>query len=133
MTVLTLTKDKMIIRLTGLILMSAFLFTARLYNPSESDFFTCRFKNLTGYDCPTCGLSRSVHSILTLNIYDSIKYNPLGCMLIVGLLVFLAKFLVELLLRKEIIIRMIKPYGRVLWVALLLMVFSSWILRLLGI
>jgi hypothetical protein len=130
MTALPLTKDKMIIRLTAVILMLAFLFAVKLYNPFESELLTCQFKNLTGYDCPTCGLSRSVYSFLSLRITDSIGYNPLGCVLVLGLFAFLVKFAAELITKKEIIIPIIKPYRKFMLFFILLLVFSTWIIKL---
>jgi hypothetical protein len=130
MTVLPLSKDKMILRLTAVVLMLTFLFAARLNNPFESTLLTCQFKNLTGYDCPTCGLSRSVYSFLSLKISDSIYYNPLGCVLVLGLLVFMVKFTAELITRKEILIPITITFRRFMLIFILLLAFSTWILRL---
>jgi hypothetical protein len=130
MAVLTLTKDRMIVRMAAVILMLSFLFAAKLYNPFESGLLTCQFKNLTGCDCPTCGLSRSVYSFLSLRISDSIGYNPLGCILVLGLFAFLIKFIIELIIKKEIIIPITKPYRKVMLIFLLLLVFSTWIVKL---
>jgi hypothetical protein len=125
-----LSKDQIIIRTAGLILILAFLIAAMIYNPFESRLMTCHFKELTGYECPTCGLSRSIHSLISLNIADSINYNPLGIILILGLFALSIKLSAELISKKEIIIHITKPYWKLIIISLLLLVFSTWISRL---
>lgn len=125
-----LSKDKAIIRSAGIILIFVFLIAARIYNPFESGLITCQFKDLTGYDCPTCGLSRSVHSFLSLNILDSIGYHPLGGVLILGLFVLLVKFTAELITGKELIIPITRSCRRFMIYFVLLLVFSTWMLKL---
>jgi len=125
-----LSKDKIIIRTAGIILIFAFLLAARVYNPFESRLITCHFKELTGYECPTCGLSRSIYSLISLNIADSISYNPLGIVLILWLFALLTKFAAELISKQEIIIPVTKSSWKLIIIFLLLLVFSTWILRL---
>ena len=125
-----LSKDQIIIRTAGLILILAFLIAARFHNPLESRLITCHFKELTGYECPTCGLSRSIYSLISLNIADSLSYNPLGIFLILGLFALLIKFSAELTSKKEIIIHVTKSSRKLIIIFLLLLVFSTWILRL---
>lgn len=125
-----LSRDQIITRSAGIALISGFLIAARLYDPFKLQLITCRFKKLTGCDCPTCGLSRSVHSLLSFNIFDSITYNPLGIILISGLIVFLAKFAAELVAGKEIIISISKPLGKFIIFLMLVLVISAWILKL---
>ncbi|MCT4545188.1 MAG: DUF2752 domain-containing protein [Vallitalea sp.] len=38
----------------------------------------CRIKEMTGYDCPSCGLTRSFVSISNGRILKSFSYNPVG-------------------------------------------------------
>jgi len=125
-----LSKDKIIIRWAGIILIFAFLIAAVLYNPFESELTACRFKDLTGYDCPTCGLSRSVHAFLLLNFFDSIAYHPLGGVLILGLLALLVRFTAELITGKEFLVSVPRSCRRIVMLLILFLVFSTWILRL---
>lgn len=37
----------------------------------------CLFRMLTGWDCPGCGSSRALHSLLHLRIWEALAYNPL--------------------------------------------------------
>ncbi len=125
-----LSKDKVIIRTAGIVLIFAFLIAAKCYNPFESGLITCRFKELTGYECPTCGMSRSIYSLISLNIADSIRYNPLGIVLVMGLFTLLIKFAAELISKKEIIVPVTKSSRKIIVISLVLLVFSTWILRL---
>ena len=45
----------------------------------------CRFHKWSGMSCPTCGLSRSLHETMHLNIAAAIRLHPFGP-LIVGLM-----------------------------------------------
>jgi hypothetical protein len=103
-----LPKDDVIVRIAGLVVMALFFVAARFYNPFESELLGCQFKNLTGYDCPTCGLSRSIFLLMNFQIGSSINYHPLGVVVVVALFFFLLKFTAELILKKEITI----PWGK---------------------
>lgn len=56
-------------------------------------YFKCIIKELTGYDCPTCGAQRAFISILNGEIIKAFWYNPyLVLLLFVGLvLIFINK------------------------------------------
>ena len=97
-----LSKDKAIVRIAGLTLITLFFTAARIYNPFESQTVVCQFKHLTGYDCPTCGLSRSIFSLMNFHPGDSIMYNPLGLVIGVGLFVLLLTFTIEVVLMREL-------------------------------
>ncbi|MBN1626946.1 MAG: DUF2752 domain-containing protein [Deltaproteobacteria bacterium] len=125
-----LSRDKVIIRWAGVVLIFALLIAARLYNPFESELMTCRFKDLTGYDCPTCGMSRSVYSILSLDIVDSVSYHPLGGLLILGLFAVLVRSAAELITGKEFIIPVKKSFRRFVMLFILFLLFATWIFKL---
>ena len=37
----------------------------------------CFFKLLTGYDCPGCGSSRALHSLLHGHVGEALRFNPI--------------------------------------------------------
>lgn len=41
----------------------------------ERNLFSCSIKNLTGYECPGCGMQRAFIALLKGNIADSFAYN----------------------------------------------------------
>ena len=49
----------------------------------------CPLKNLSGLDCPACGLTRSLSSFLHLEFGRSFAYHPLGVFVLAGFLLAL--------------------------------------------
>jgi hypothetical protein len=49
---------------------------------------SCPFRELTGYDCFTCGLTRSFSSFLHGDIVGSLRYHLLGPILCAGIIVW---------------------------------------------
>lgn len=55
-----------------------------LFNLQQSSHFTiCFFKKITGIPCPSCGITRSIISILSQNWDKAFHYNPLGYLAII--------------------------------------------------
>ena len=47
--------------------------------PSEGfEFILCPMQNIFGLPCPACGITRSMSSLLSLDIWHSFRYHPLG-------------------------------------------------------
>ena len=38
----------------------------------------CIFRVLTGYDCPGCGMTRAFREMVSLDVLEAFRYNPLG-------------------------------------------------------
>jgi hypothetical protein len=49
-----------------------------LFVPISTGPTLCTFRNLTGYDCPGCGLTRSVVAFLHGDLVGSVRAHPLG-------------------------------------------------------
>jgi hypothetical protein len=64
------------------------------FNPEDNYFPPCLFYQLTGFQCPGCGMQRAIHSLLHLHIGQAFCYNPLliPALLLVFLLVYLSHF-----------------------------------------
>jgi hypothetical protein len=126
-----LSKDKVIMRAVGLVSIILFFAAARLYDPFHMQLVECQFKHLTGYDCPTCGLTRSVSSLMNFHIAASIAYHPLGIVLAAGLFILLLKWATELLFMTELA----PPRGTAhlkmfIVIATSLLFAASWIVKL---
>lgn len=52
------------------------------HNPKEKMWLICIFYKLTGYYCPGCGAGRACYSILHGEFYQAFRYNPLLCILL---------------------------------------------------
>jgi len=47
------------------------------FNPAACTWMPhCPVKQLTGYDCPSCGSQRAFHALLHGNLTDAVMYNP---------------------------------------------------------
>jgi len=82
-------------------LLSVLLVTTFI-NPEKTKLITCQFKQLTGYSCPTCGLTRSFHAFSHLNFQDSYRFHLLGPFIYVTLFFIFIKYSFEIAARKEI-------------------------------
>jgi len=71
-------------------------------DPRDVSFLSCQFKNSTGYNCPTCGLSRSFYAIANMNISEAFNYHLLGPFLYLWIAAFYVKSTAEILLKKKI-------------------------------
>lgn len=62
-----------IIGLSCFLLFLIYYFIVKKYNFS----IPCAFHEITGYECPGCGITRMLFAILQFNFYEAIKYNIL--------------------------------------------------------
>jgi hypothetical protein len=66
----------------------------------ESSTTLCLFKNVTGIACPSCGVTRSVLTLLDGNILEAAFINPLGLLAMLLLLVIPIWIMADLTLNK---------------------------------
>lgn len=71
----------------GMIVGMALLF---LVPPEDLPFTTCGFHALTGYSCPTCGMTRSLHAIAHGEITASFQYHLMGPLVFLLMLLLVA-------------------------------------------
>ena len=83
----------------------------------------CLLKNLTGYPCPTCGLTRGSLSFLKGNIIQAWLYNPL-LFSILGILAVL--FLIRIVFAKSIKVTLTKSERLACWILAILLVLINW-------
>lgn len=76
-----------------------------LVNPGESNITTCQFHELTGLDCPTCGISRSFYAVSHFDLLNAFRHHIFGPILFTSFLFMLIYFMVELISKKEIQIK----------------------------
>lgn len=120
-------KDNLIIRASLLSTILLLLLLAALINPVDHSFYKCGFKELTGYECPTCGISRSIHSASHFKFADSFDYNPLGLIIFVSLLILITILLAEIILRRKIIVKPKLLNSRRFYISLLSVWMLYWI------
>lgn len=76
--------------LAGLITLPAFYFLQRQFPRLLSG---CRFRDWSGWPCPTCGGSRAIHDLVHGRIGEAFLHNPL---VILGVALLAAWFLLSL-------------------------------------
>lgn len=90
-------------------------------NPAELNISACRFHELTGLDCPTCGISRSFYAFSHFNFKDAFNFHFLGPVLFSIFIFLLFFFMIELIIKKEI--KLYSPFINLKW-------FSSFLIGL---
>ncbi len=92
------------------------------FNPHEAENTICSFKNQTGYDCPTCGMTRSLYEFVHFRIFTSFSYHLMGPLFYSVLIILLIKYLIEL--KKKILYR----FDRRFIIGLTGLFFFTWLL-----
>jgi hypothetical protein len=110
-------------------LLSGFFIMLYFINP-HNDLFSCRFKNLTGLECPTCGMTRALHETARMNILDGFGYHLFGPLLFVILFIMLFKYCFELFRNRIILINVSQGGLKFLLSGFALGWFFFWIYRL---
>jgi len=99
---------------------------------STGEIRACLFKNITGIPCPSCGVTRSVSSIISGNIFEALSLNPFGFLVIVLLVVLPLWIGIDLLRRKESFFLLYQRAEKVIQqkqvaIPLILLVLFNWI------
>ena len=128
MSVLTISKNSLsgfdiIFKSAMLFIIVGFFATFLLSNPAEFDFLYCRFKEVTGLSCPTCGLTRSFESLITFNVVESFLYHPMGIVIFASIFFLGAKYIYELLTQNKIVLIKRSKFQK----AVLSVLLGSWI------
>lgn len=87
----------------------------------------CIYKNITGYPCPGCGMTRSTISLFKGNIIESFFYNPLAIVVNIMLIVAFVWMIVDLAQNKvrfETFIR--KKMHPALLITIVIIVLVNW-------
>ena len=75
------------------------LLVARFVPVARLPFWGCAFREMTGWPCPGCGLTRAADRISHLNFAGAWDANPLGTIAAVGFLVAIVLSALHLALR----------------------------------
>lgn len=113
-------------RLFFLMLVLAVLAMLYLGAPgSESWWLKCPMYQITGWQCPLCGLQRAVHAFLHGNFLEAWRYNPALWLLLPYVAVWVLGSFSETVERSRIYARL-TSLRAVLVVAFLLLVWCVW-------
>lgn len=85
--------------LLGVLLIPVFL------NPVELGWQVCYFKLITGYSCPSCGMSRSLYAVSHLRLQESFHFHLMGPIIYASLLLLFLKFSFEAVSGRDISVK----------------------------
>jgi len=91
---------------------------------------TCRFHELTGLSCPTCGMSRSLYELVHLHIAQSFRMHLLGPVLYLIAFVLFLKYTLEIFAGKKIIFERGNRFFKKILVLLIIVWIVFWIVRM---
>ena len=77
-----------------------YLFYSLLYSES-SQYSVCMIKNVTGFPCPSCGITRAIQLLFKGNFIDSLVMNPFGMFVSSGMLFLPFWIVIDLLSKKQ--------------------------------
>lgn len=88
----------------------------------------CTFHTLTGFPCPTCGLTRGMRCLLRGDPVSAFLFNPLALIVVLGLALYLIYALVVITARLPRLRwgKLSPKAGRVLRWSLVLLVLINW-------
>ena len=113
---------------TTQILSAVMIVVSLLMEPDGVGFSICWIKHLTGLDCPSCGLTRSLASLAHGDLKQSIEYHPFGVLIYIGILIqslcLLSNRMHDLICR--LILMHERKFDGVMWI-LLVLYFLYWI------
>ena len=85
----------------------------------------CFFKYITNIPCPGCGLTRSILSILNLDIVSAIKYNILGIPLFITIILLNIYLIKDIIYNKKSTITLINKILTNYKIIILLLIISE--------
>ena len=95
MTFSDLKTDQRLIRFCIAGLLFAMITVSVYFDPANYSITDCSFKEITGYSCPSCGLTRSFHASANLHIAQAFAFHLLGPFFLLGSLLLFLKFAIE--------------------------------------
>jgi hypothetical protein len=93
-------------RVLAVFILLAILVIPSVVNPDRIPLPDCYFKSLTGYSCPTCGLTHSFHEITHLDLRSSFSHHLYGPILYAVLLFLFLTLIFEMITGKRVNLNM---------------------------
>lgn len=71
-------------------------------NLGSTGVFACKFHQLTGLSCPTCGMSRSLYELTQFNLLESFKLHLFGPIVYILAIFLFFKLFLEIISGKSL-------------------------------
>lgn len=108
MTFSDLKTDQRLIRLSIAAVLLLLILASVFYNPIDYKITDCSFKNISGFSCPSCGLTRSFHAGVNLDFIQAFSFHWIGPVLLLSVVFLFLKYAIESISGKAIQYKM-KP------------------------
>lgn len=110
-----------------LILLVIFTFYIIIYQFKM--YLPCVFKNILGYSCPACGLSRGINQIFHLNITNATKYNILSIPIFIFILFSIIWIVIDVIKNDNSYIRYIVKFLEKWYIIIFIILFITTIIN----
>ncbi|MQY80383.1 MAG: DUF2752 domain-containing protein [Bacteroidetes bacterium] len=102
------------------------------WNPEKVNLLPCYFHKITGFSCPTCGLTRSFHAVSHLHFQEAFQLHLMGPVIYFALVFLFLKFLFEIVSGKEIQIKVNPVLTKTTFFVFLGLWLGFWLIRVLN-
>ena len=110
--------------------MVTMLIATRLLPPREVPFSICLVRNMTGFPCPSCGMSRGYHAMSSLSPVEAFGHNIAAPLVYPASWIILLLGLIDLTLQRGLLIRLWQRIKKPVLLVLLPLMAASWVINL---
>lgn len=110
--------------------MVAMQLTTRLLPPSDIPVSVCLVRNMSGFPCPSCGMSRGFHAMATWRPVEAFRFNIAAPLVYPASWLLLIIGLLDLTVRPGLLDRLWARVKRPVLVVVVVIMAASWIINL---
>ena len=112
------------------VILFGFLLFPFLFDSGSTGLLSCKFHQITGLSCPTCGMSRSLHELSQFHLPEAFKMHLFGPVIYILALTLFFKLSIELVSGSAISIGMSSRILKKVIVVFGLLWVLYWLVRL---
>lgn len=116
-------------RVLAIVILFLVLFTPVIVQPEQFPLPKCYFKSLTGYSCPTCGLTHSFYEFAHFNPGSAFSHHFLGPFLYITLFILLCALIYESVTGRKIALNVRSGNKKMILILAVIVWFGYWIIR----
>ena len=87
----------------------------------------CIFKQFTGINCPSCGMTRAFHEIFNLNFFQALYQNILSIPLFVFIIFLIPNLFIDIIKNRFIFIPKLFSFFSKTWIIIIILLIISFI------
>ena len=116
-------------RVLAIVLLLFILVTPAILKPDRFPLPDCYFKSLTGYSCPTCGLTHSFYEFSHFNLKNAFTHHFFGPVLYLALLSLFCMLIYETITGRKINLNISSKVKKLTLILFVTGWFGFWIIR----